>query len=326
MEFNFSFDLDRNKKTLPALDQNLIYDLLVLGAGPAGLNAALYGIRKGLRVGLLGGRKGGQVADTSFVDNVLGLPSRTGEDLVKQFVSHLESYQVPLQENVNIAEYRPFHDLHEVKLENGETFRSRTVIVATGAVPRRLGVPGEAKYSGKGVAYCAICDGPLFKGKDIFVAGGGNSAVEAALDLAKQARSVTIVHRSKFRADKVLTDQLMDKSNIQVLLQTQIKEILGDAKMTGILVEDLSTSEVRILNGQGIFVEIGLIPITKPFQPYLEVNEQGEILTSVRMETNLPGVFAAGDVTNVPYKQIITAMSSGAIAALAANDYLNQKA
>lgn len=324
MDFNFSFQLNSISNESSKLEIETIYDLLVLGAGPAGLNAALYGVRKGLKVGVLGSRKGGQAVDTSYVDNVLGMPGMTGEGLMRQFWEHVEDNGVPIQEEAEIVTYQPEGKLHEVVLATGDTYRSKSLVIATGATPRRLGIPGESDFFGKGVAYCAICDGPLFKGKDVFVVGGGNSAVESALDLAKVVNTVTIVHRSKFRADKVLTDQLASKSNIKVCLDTQIREILGSDFMTGILVEDTRTSQQRILEGQGVFVEIGLVPSTKPFLKHLHTNEQGEIITTIRGETNLPGVFAAGDVTDVPYKQIITAMGAGATAALAANDYINQ--
>lgn len=324
MALNFSIQLDSIAKPRSYLDPGTVYDLLILGAGPAGLNAALYGSRKGLQVGILGLKKGGQAVDTTYIDNVLGMPGQTGEGLMRQFWEHVEANDVPIQEEAEIVEYHPEGDLHEVILSSGEHYRSRTLLIATGATPRRLGIPGEQKYFGKGVAYCAICDGPLFRGKDVFVAGGGNSAVEAALDLAKLARTVTIIHRSRFRADKILTDQLLDKSNIMIQLNTQIIEILGADQMTGILAENTLTSEQRILEGQGLFVEIGLNPSTKPFLPHLATNQQGEIMATVRGETNIPGVFAAGDVTDSPYKQIITAMGDGATAALAANDYINQ--
>lgn len=324
MDFNLSFHSTGYSQKQSGLDSELLYDLLIIGAGPAGLNAALYGKRKGLNVGVLGKRKGGQVVDTSFVDNYMGMSAISGEELMRHCVEHVEKYAVPLQEDAEIADYYPTGNLHNIVLSTGETHRAKALVVATGAAPRKLDVPGETAYAGKGVAYCAICDAPLFKDKNVFVAGGGNSAVEAVLDLSKFARTVTLVHRSKLRADQILIDLMNEKSNIKISLNTRINEIVGKEAMTGLRVADSETGEERILPGDGIFIEIGLVPSTKPFHTYVNTNEQGEIVTSSRMETNVPGIFSAGDVTDSPYKQIITAMSSGAIAALAANDYINQ--
>lgn len=325
MTLNLSFNLDSSVLKKTTLDQDALYDLLIVGSGPAGLNAALYGARKGLKLGILGLKKGGQVLDTSSVDNFIGVEDISGEALAESFAAHVKKLEVPIYDESEVVDYFIDNNLHHVVLSSGETYKSKTMILATGSKPRRLDVPGEKEYAGKGVAYCAICDGPLFKDRDVFVAGGGNSAVEAALDLAKLARSVTLVHRSLLRADQILIDQINADPKITVHLKTKITEIVGDKAMNGIRVEDTDTGEQRVLSGDGIFIEIGYLPNTGPFKKHVAVNAQGEILTSPLKETNVPGLFAAGDVTGFPYKQIVIAASDGAVAALAANDYIQKQ-
>lgn len=324
MKLNLSFNLDSGTGKKSALDQEHLYDLLIIGSGPAGLNAALYGARKGLKVGVLGMKKGGQVLDTSTVDNYIGVEDATGEGLAERFAAHVQKLQVSLLEETEVIDYFQEGKFHNVVLSTGESYKAKTMIIATGSKPRKLDVPGEKEYAGKGVAYCAICDGPLFKDKDVFVAGGGNSAVEAVLDLSKHARSVTLVHRSQLRADQILIDQMNEDPKITVHLKTKILEIVGEKAMTGLKVEDADTGETKILEGDGIFIEIGYLPNTGPFKKHVELSDRGEILTDHRKATNIPGLFAAGDVTSFPYKQIVIAASDGAVAALAANDYIHQ--
>jgi NADH-dependent peroxiredoxin subunit F len=198
------------------------------------------------------------------------------------------------------------------------------LLLATGSAPRRLQVPGEVEYSNRGVAYCAICDAPLFKGKDVIIAGGGNSAVEAAIDVAKFAKSVTLVHRSQLRADQILIDHMMKQSNITVYLQTQILEIVGDEKMTGVKVLDKENSQERVIDADGIFIEIGNLPSNDLVKDLVTLNERGEVVVDQKNMTSLEGLYAAGDVTQIPYKQIVIAVADGAKAALAANEYINQ--
>ncbi|MEI6297818.1 MAG: FAD-dependent oxidoreductase, partial [bacterium] len=201
LDFNLGIHFDAGRAARPAFDPGVVHDLIVVGAGPAGLNAALYAARKGLSVGVLAKRRGGQVLDTSAVDNYIGLDGVDGEGLAAKFLAHLARYDVPVLDEAEVIGYRSESPLHAVVLASGETYHARALVVATGSTPRRLGVPGETAYAGKGDSYCAICDGPFFTGRDVFVAGGGNSAVQAALDLAQLARSVTLVHRSALRAD-----------------------------------------------------------------------------------------------------------------------------
>lgn len=320
LQFGNSFSLNPNS----ILDQSVIYDMLIIGGGPAGLNAALYAKRKGLNVAILTKRKGGLVVDTSVVDNYLGLNGMSGEGLVHQFLNHTSELEIPIMENADVINIDEADSLKAVTLSTGEVFKAKTILIATGSNPRKLDVKGEMTYAGRGVAYCVICDAPLFKGKDVFVAGGGNSAVEAAIDLAKVANSVTLVHRSQFRADQILLDQLFANKKIKIYLNTQILEILGDEAMTGLLVRDKSTDATFTLDGDGIFIEIGHNANSEIFKDILDLNSSGEILVDDKNQTNVPGIFAAGDVTQIPYKQIIIAASDGAKAALAANDYINQ--
>lgn len=313
------------KNELTGYTEDKIYDLLILGAGPAGLNAALYAKRKGLETIIIAKDKGGQVMDTSSVENYLGFPSLTGEGLVKKFLEHVEELKVPILEYEEVERIQNDTDssVKAVMLKNGKTLKTKTVIIATGSKPRRLGVPGEKEFSGKGVCYCAICDGPLFAEEEVIVAGGGNSAVEAALDLSKIASKVTVVHRSQFRADKILVDQLIQKSNVEIKLATDILEVYGDKFMSGIKVLNKENSNEYSIEAAGLFVEIGYLPNSEMFADFLELNSRNEIVVDKHGMTSIPGVFAAGDVTDTPYKQIIMSAADGAKCSLAANDYIN---
>lgn len=323
---DFSFDLNfqsqgaASKEDLGSID----FDTVIIGGGPAGLNAALYAKRKGLEVAVVAKSLGGQVLDTSIVDNYLGIVDTTGEELAGHFISHAKALEIRFVEGKLVKEVVPGEDRHSVALEGGTVLKTKTVILATGSNPRKLGVPGEAEFAGKGVAYCAICDAPLFKGKDVIIAGGGNSAVEAAIDLAKVAKSVTVVHRSRFRADKVLVDQLYSSSKVTVHLETAIQEIVGDKAMTGVVVKDKATGTLRTIEGDGIFIEIGHLPNSALFKEIVSLNEHGEVIVDCKNQTDVPGLLAAGDVTGTPYKQIIIATGDGAKAALSANEYINQ--
>lgn len=321
-----SFEINLHKKTLTAdQDDNKIYDLIILGAGPAGLNAALYAKRKGLETLIIARDKGGQVLDTSSVENYLGFTSLSGEGLVKKFLDHVEELKVPIleYEEVENVQNDTESNIKIVTLKSGKALRTKTVIIATGSMPRRLEIPGEKEFSGKGVCYCAICDGPLFADEEVIVAGGGNSAVEAALDLSKIAAKVTLVHRSQFRADKILVDQLIQKPNVEIKLATEIIEVIGDKFMSGIKVLDKENSKEYTIDASGLFVEIGYLPNSEVFSDLVELNSKNEITVDRHGMTSVPGVFAAGDVTNTPYKQIIMSAADGAKCALAANDYIN---
>ncbi|HAS72892.1 MAG TPA: thioredoxin reductase, partial [Clostridiales bacterium UBA8960] len=263
------------------------------------------------------------VIDTTSVENYLGFEFKTGEGLVEEFVKHVATFNVPTLKDAEVIKIEK-QDVFNVELKTGEIIKATSIIIATGSKPRKLGVKGEENFLGKGVAYCAICDGPLFEGLDVVVAGGGNSAVEAAIDLAKIANSVTVVHRSKFRADQIVIDKLMSFSNVKIHLETEILEVKGEGLMSGIVVKDKATREERFIEANGLFVEIGYLPNSGFLGGFIELNERGEIKINALNETSLPGVFAAGDVTDVPYKQIIISAGEGAKAALTANDYINR--
>lgn len=318
-----NFDFESSVNNIPNPEQHKLYDLLIIGSGPAGLNAALYAKRKGLEVAIITKNKGGQILDTSSVDNYLGIYDVTGQGLVEQFLNHVLKLEVPILENTEVIDCFSENKVHCIVTSNGEIYRSKTLLIATGARPRQLSVPGEKEYIGSGVSYCAICDGPFFRGMNVFVAGGGNSAVEAALDLSKFAAAVTIIPKSSLKADKVLLDQIFVNPKINVLSETKILEIQGNKNvMTGLTLENAKTLEKYTLEGRGIFVEIGHVPNTNPFNKILKLNSNGEIITDDKKGTNIPGIFAAGDVTDSIYKQIIISAGEGAIAALAINEYI----
>lgn len=321
MTLNLNLDLPSGKSET-GLDPETLYDTLIVGGGPAGLNAALYAKRKGLKVGILAGRLGGQVADTSTVENYLGFESLSGDALMKKFETHVNAYKIPMAAGVSATGIHPGEGSHEVATDNGNIYRARTLILATGNKPRQLKVPGESALIGKGVSYCAICDGPFFAGKTVVVAGGGNSAVEAAIDLAKIADKVILVHRSRFRADQILTDRLEALENVDIRLQTAILSLKGSPFLESVEVLDKETGVLSTIEADGLFVEIGHIPQTGLFKDLVALNEKGEIRVDRKGATSLPGVFAAGDATDSPYKQIVLSAAAGAQAALGANDYL----
>lgn len=299
------------------LDSEKIYDVMIIGAGPAGLSASVYAARKGLKVGVIGEKTGGQVSDTSSVENYIGFEFITGDDLATSFEKHAKSLDIDMLDHVKVKEIQKTDNIGIV-CDNYMTYYSKSVIIATGSKSRKLMVAGENEFYGKGVTYCAICDGPLFKDKTVTVVGGGNSAVEAAIDLSKIARKVQLVHRSQFRADQILIEKLNKIENVDVHLQTQIKEIIGKEQVDKIYLE----GEIEELQTDGVLVEVGYVPNSQ-FLNDVKLNDKGEILINDLNQTNIEGIYAAGDVTTVRYKQIIVAASEGAKAALSVNDYLN---
>ncbi|MEA1975932.1 MAG: FAD-dependent oxidoreductase, partial [Bacillota bacterium] len=230
MGLNFDLGFSNKKK----FDYDLVYDLIIIGGGPGGMSSAMYAKRKGLNVAIVASSIGGQVSDTSSVENYLGFESITGEELVKQFKSHVEVYDIPILEQKIVTEIKS-NKIKEILLDNGEVIKTKTVVIATGSLNRKIGVPGEDEFYGKGVTYCAICDGPLFQGLDVIVSGGGNSAVEAAIDLSKIASSVKLVQRSILRADKVLVDKLESIDNVEVFIGHAIKEVKGDRLVNSVV-------------------------------------------------------------------------------------------
>ncbi|SHM12187.1 alkyl hydroperoxide reductase subunit F [Rhodanobacter sp. OK091] len=303
------------------------FDVLVIGGGPAGSAAAIYAARKGIRTGVVAERFGGQVLDTMAIENFVSVGYTEGPKLATALEQHVKDYDVDvmnLQRAERLLPASQAGGLIEVQMANGATLKSKTVILSTGARWRQMGVPGEDQYRNKGVAYCPHCDGPLFKGKRVAVIGGGNSGVEAAIDLAGITSHVTLVEfDSKLRADEVLQRKLRSLPNVDIVVSAQSTEVLGDGqKVNGLVYKDRVSGEVRTVALEGIFVQIGLLPNTEWLKGTLELSPRGEIVIDERGQTSLPGVFAAGDATTVPYKQIVIAMGAGSAAALSAFDHL----
>jgi NADH-dependent peroxiredoxin subunit F len=298
------------------------YDVLVVGGGPAGASAAIYAARKGIRTGIVAERFGGQVMDTMGIENFISMKYTEGPKLVASLEEHVKEYGIDVM-NLQRAKRLEKKDFVELELENGAVLKSKTVILSTGARWRNVGVPGEAEFKNKGVAYCPHCDGPLFEGKRVAVIGGGNSGIEAAIDLAGIVKHVTVLEfMPELKADAVLQDRLYSLPNVTVLKNVQTKEITGTDKVNGISYIERDTEEVKHVDLEGVFVQIGLVPNTDWLGETLERTRFGEIVVDKHGATNIPGVFAAGDCTDSAYKQIIISMGSGATAALGAFDYL----
>ncbi|SFS04014.1 alkyl hydroperoxide reductase subunit F [Dyella sp. OK004] len=302
------------------------FDVLVIGGGPAGAAAAIYAARKGIRTGVAAERFGGQVLDTMAIENFISVPYTEGPKLAASLEQHVHEYDVDVMNLQRAEQLIPPADpngLIEVKLANGASLKSKTVILSTGARWRNMNVPGEQEFRNKGVTYCPHCDGPLFKGKRVAVIGGGNSGVEAAIDLAGIVGHVTLLEfDSKLRADEVLQRKLRSMPNVKVIVSAQTTEVLGDDKVTGLAYTDRTTGDSHRVELEGIFVQIGLLPNTEWLKGTLKLSPRGEIEVDARGETSIPGVFAAGDVTTVPFKQIVIAMGEGAKASLSAFDHL----
>ena len=300
-----------------------VFDLLVVGGGPAGASAAIYSARKGIRTGVVAERFGGQVLDTLSIENFISVKETEGPKLVSALEQHVKSYEVDVMGLQRASALIP-GDLIEVQLESGASLKAKSVVIATGARWRELNVPGEKEYRNKGVAYCPHCDGPLFKSKRVAVVGGGNSGVEAAIDLAGIVAHVTLLEYDvKLRADEVLQRKLRSLPNVTVITQAQTTEVTGDGnKVNGLRYTNRQTSESKTIELEGIFVQIGLLPNTDWLKGTVALSKHGEIEVDARGQTSVPGVFAAGDVTTVPYKQIIIAMGEGSKAALGAFDHL----
>ncbi|NWB67925.1 alkyl hydroperoxide reductase subunit F [Pseudomonas sp. I8001] len=303
------------------------FDVLVVGGGPAGSAAAIYAARKGIRTGVAAERFGGQVLDTMSIENFISVQETEGPKLASALEAHVRQYDVDimnLQRATALIPAKNNGELHEIRFESGATLKSKTVILATGARWREMGVPGEQEYKAKGVCFCPHCDGPLFKGKRVAVIGGGNSGVEAAIDLAGIVSHVTLLEfDSKLRADAVLQRKLYSLPNVDVITSALTSEVKGDGqKVIGLAYKDRDSGEFKTIDLEGIFVQIGLLPNTDWLKGTVELTPRGEIIVDARGETSLPGVFAAGDVTTVPYKQIVIAVGEGAKASLSAFDHL----
>jgi len=309
------------------LAQRAPYDVLIVGGGPAGAAAAVYAARKGIRTGIVAERFGGQTMDTLGIENYISVLETEGPKFAAALEAHVRHYGVDVMNLQRIEQLQPAGapgGLATVKLSNGAELKARTVVLATGARWRNINVPGEQEYRTKGVAYCPHCDGPLFKGKRVAVIGGGNSGVEAAIDLAGVVEHVTLVEfLDQLKADAVLVDKLRSLPNVSIRTHAQTTEVVGDGqKVTGLRVKDRATGAEELIALAGVFVQIGLVPNTEFLKGTLELSKYGEIIVDARCATSVPGIYAAGDATTVPYKQIVIAAGEGAKAALSAFDHL----
>lgn len=299
------------------------FDVLIVGGGPAGAAAAVYAARKGIRTGVASERFGGQVLDTLGIENFISIKETEGPKFAHALEEHVRDYDVDIMNLQRAKALVPGKDLIEVQLESGASLRSKTVIISTGARWRNINVPGEHEFKNKGVAYCPHCDGPLFKGKRVAVIGGGNSGVEAAIDLAGIVGHVTLIEfDTQLRADAVLQRKLKSLKNVDIFTNAQTTEITGDQKVNGLVYKDRASGELKKVELEGVFIQIGLVPNTDWLKGTVELTKHGEIVVDARGQTSVPGVFAAGDVTTVPFKQIIIAAGDGAKAALGAFDHL----
>ena len=322
--------VDKLKQLYPHLTKNNfsslpLQDVTIIGGGPAGISAAIYSARKGLKVALVAEIMGGQVKDTMGIENLTSVSKTTGSELTGAMYNHLNDYDVSLKEHQRVSEITN-GEVKNIKLSSGEIIKSKTVIIATGANWRELNIPGEKENLGNGVAYCPHCDGPFFKNKDICVVGGGNSGIEAALDLSGIVKSVKVLEfLPNLKADKILVDQANSRENIDILCNVECKEIHSiDGKVSSISYKDRESGIVKSLNTDGIFVQIGLIPNSRFLGDTVELNSYGEVIVSEKGETSCPGIFACGDVTTVPHKQIIISMGEGAKASITASEYLQK--
>ena len=326
MDFSLNLGaLDEGK--LVKIDENKLYDVTVVGSGPAAVSAAIYAARKGLNVAMVGVKIGGQVLDTNEIENIIGTVLTTGAKCAETLEKHLKEHEIAFKEGHLVKEIKEDGKDKILVTDDGKSYKTKTVIVATGAKPRSLNIPGEAEYVGKGVHYCSTCDGPFYKGLDVAVIGGGNSGVEAALDLSGIAKSVTLIEfMPELKADKVLQEKLAEQPNIKTILNSATVKVNGNEFVESIVYKSRETDEEKTLNVEGMFVEIGLSPRSEVVKDLVETNKIGEIVINPENNsTSVAGIFAAGDVTNIRQKQIIIAMGEGAKASLGAFEYLITK-
>lgn len=304
------------------LDQ--VWDTVIIGGGPAGYNAALYTYRKGFKPLMILGDRGGQVSLTNEIENYLGYKEISGGDLVEKFHEHVADFKIDILEGNYVEKIEREGKLFKISLSTLETVTAKTVIIATGGEHRKLNVDGEERLNSRGLSYCAICDAPFFKERRVVVVGGGDSAVEAAIDLSKWATHVHIVHRSTFRAEKILMDRMLALDNVSYELGSVVTKIGGENVVEYLEIENKEKGTHVKMEVDGLFVEIGQDPRSELVKDLVELNDSQEIVVDRVQMTNVPGLFAAGDVTNSPYKQIITSAAEGAVAALSASNYLTK--
>ena len=305
------------------LDINIKYDIAVIGAGPAAVSAAIYGARKGLKVAMIGDLVGGQLINTNDIENIIGTPLTNGFDFSQSLEKHLNEYEIAFYKGHKVKKVIKESKDNVLILDDELEVKSKTVIVATGAIWKKLGIEGEDKYAGKGVHYCATCDGPFYRNKDVVIIGGGNSGVEAAIDLSNIAKTITLVeYSSTINADEVLKNKLSSLENVKILTSSAAQSVTGNLFAEGLKILNRDSNVVEEIKTDGIFVEIGTVANTSFVSDILDINTNSEIKIDSVNKTSVEGIFAAGDCTDVRYKQVIIAMGEGAKAALSAYEYL----
>ena len=305
------------------LDVNIKYDIAVIGAGPAAVSAAIYGARKGLKVAMIGDLVGGQLINTNDIENIIGTPLTNGFDFSQSLEKHLNEYEIAFYKGHKVKKVLKDSKDNILILDDELEVKSKTVIVATGAIWKKLGIEGEDKYAGKGVHYCATCDGPFYRNKDVVIIGGGNSGVEAAIDLSNIAKTITLVeYSSTINADEVLKNKLSSLENVKILTSSAVQSVTGNLFAEGLKILNRDSNVVEEIKTDGIFVEIGTVANTNFVSDILDINTNSEIKIDSVNKTSVEGIFAAGDCSDVRYKQVIIAMGEGAKAALSAYEYL----
>ncbi len=322
MEFNLSAGAFTQNKNIEPLSVDIVYDILILGGGPAGMTAAVYCMRKGMKTGIVIKSLGGQVAETAGIENYLGYRYITGTELTDKFREQVQEFPLGFEEGPMVKSVTAGR-VKEVTLDDGRILKAKALVITSGKTWRRLNVPGENELVGRGVAYCATCDAPFFAGKKTIVVGGGNSGLEAAIDLAKVASQVTIIQfLEDLTADKILVDKLKEFTNVDIFYYHEVSEIKGKENVEAVTIKNRESGVEKDIEAEGIFIEIGLIPNSDFVKGVVELNEFDEIIVDCACRTTSEGIFAAGDVTSVPFKQIIIAAGQGATAALSACDYV----
>ncbi len=317
------FDFQIQKRSIPTIfEYQQLWDLLIVGGGPSGLNAALYAQRKGLKVAIISKEIGGQLHNTSTVDNYLGIPMTEGKDLSALFLKHLEQLNVPIYLDALVTTITKTKEGFSLHLENGTVLKSKTVLLSTGGKPNQLNIPGEHTFANKGVSYCTTCDAPFFKNKNVVVAGGGNSAAEAVIDLSAWAHHITVVHRSQWRADAIILEKVKKIPNLTIYLEHQLLSVEGKTMMEGVWMLEKSTQKKHYVKADGLFIQIGLLANSQLVKDLVKLTPKGDVIVDDQWMTSVPGLFACGDVTHHPFKQIVIAVGDGAKAALAIQQYL----
>ena len=301
-----------------------MYDLMIIGGGPAGLCAGVYAARKQLKTVLISGDIGGQMNNTLGIENWLGYQFINAPDLISQFQKHVSQFPIDQKIGYKVSEVKSINGGFEAVAESGDSYQAKAVLLATGKKPRKLNIPGETELTGRGVTYCAICDGPVFTGQRVAVIGGGNSAIEAVLDMLKIAEHTDLVSLTPLTADPILVNKLSGAKNLDTFIEYQTLKVEGQALVEGIVIKDIKSGEEKQLDVTGVFIEIGLVPNSDAVKDLVKLNRMGEVPVSCFCETTVPGLYAAGDVTDVPEKQIIIAAGEGAKATLQAHRYLQR--